>query len=153
MYPVPNNKIVTIKEALEGVTAKTFANIKYPIELMKQIPQGKNITSASKELVDKYFPKLLSKKFMKDIMRRDSWDKPTCTVIKMFIPFAMEPKIHPAEHRYYSIEELCALCSFPTDWKFANLNYVQRHARLGNAVMPNFMKAIAETIKKEILKT
>ena len=42
------------------------------------------------------------------------------------------------------------LCSFPDEWILIG-NNSQKYERLGNAVMPKFMQAIAETIKKEIL--
>jgi len=49
--------------------------------------------------------------------------------------------------------DLCKqLCSFPVAWKLSG-NRAQQYARLGNAVMPKFMQAIAETIKHEILDT
>jgi DNA (cytosine-5)-methyltransferase 1 len=50
----------------------------------------------------------------------------------------------------YGPKTLLALCSFPTDWQYTK-SYTQLTHRLGNAVMPRFMQAVAETIKKEIL--
>jgi DNA (cytosine-5)-methyltransferase 1 len=49
-----------------------------------------------------------------------------------------------------TVEELLAICSFPKDWKLRG-SYSQKYARLGNAVMPKFMQAIATTIKDQIL--
>ncbi len=51
---------------------------------------------------------------------------------------------------YFNENELKLLCSFPSNW-IMNGSFEQKHARLGNAVMPKFMQAIAETIKNEIL--
>ena len=50
----------------------------------------------------------------------------------------------------FTIEELKILCSFPKDWKLTG-TFENQWARLGNAVMPKFMQAIAKTIKRDIL--
>jgi site-specific DNA-cytosine methylase len=42
------------------------------------------------------------------------------------------------------------LCSFPKNYKLIG-SYITQWARLGNAVMPNMMKAIAENVKINIL--
>lgn len=55
-----------------------------------------------------------------------------------------EKKRRPTE------KEILTLCSFPEDWRMSG-SFAQKWARLGNAVMPKFMQAIAETIKAEIL--
>lgn len=49
-----------------------------------------------------------------------------------------------------TISELKRLCSFPGDFKLTG-SFEKQWARLGNAVMPLQMKAIAETIKNKIL--
>lgn len=54
-------------------------------------------------------------------------------------------------YRYPTVTELKRICSFPDDFKLIG-TFEQQWARLGNAVMPNQMKAIANTIRQEILK-
>ncbi len=49
-----------------------------------------------------------------------------------------------------TIQEIKCLCSFPDDFKLTG-SYQQQWARLGNAVMPKFMQAIAENIRDNIL--
>lgn len=74
-----------------------------------------------------------------------SWfSKPCLTITKTGMGWSVHPK-------QFSIQELCILCSFPFDWKFKG-SYRDAWARLGNAVMPKFMQAIAETIKNDILE-
>lgn len=58
--------------------------------------------------------------------------------------------MHWIEPRSMGIDELKALCSFPVDWQLGS-DLELAWNRLGNAVMPKFMQAIAETIKKDIL--
>jgi len=50
-----------------------------------------------------------------------------------------------------TIKELLKICSFPESWILGS-DYNKAWARLGNAVMPRFMEAIAEHIRKEILE-
>lgn len=76
-------------------------------------------------------------------LAKSSFSKPCLTLTKTGLGW----KVYPQN---FSIEELCVLCSFPSDYKFSG-SYKDAWARLGNAVMPKFMQAIAETIKKEIL--
>lgn len=52
--------------------------------------------------------------------------------------------------RLPTINEALTLCSFPSDWKM-NGTFIKKWARLGNAVMPRFMQAIAEHLKKEMM--
>ena len=58
---------------------------------------------------------------------------------------------HPTEKRKFTIAELKRICAFPDDFVLEG-SYVQQWARCGNAVPPVMMKAIAETVRDEILK-
>ncbi len=57
---------------------------------------------------------------------------------------------HPYEPRRFSILEVKRLCSFPDDFKMIG-NFQQRWARLGNAVPPLMMKAIAAAVRDSVL--
>lgn len=52
--------------------------------------------------------------------------------------------------RKWNMDELKKICSFPDDFKLIG-TFAQQWARLGNAVMPKFMQAIAENLKENIL--
>lgn len=58
--------------------------------------------------------------------------------------------MHWSEVRSMSLNELKVLCSFPETWQLGD-DLELGWNRLGNAVMPKFMQAIAETIRKDIL--
>lgn len=58
---------------------------------------------------------------------------------------------HPFEFRCFTLQELRRLCSFPDDFALHG-TFIQRAERLGRAVPPLMMKAIAETVRDEILK-
>lgn len=59
--------------------------------------------------------------------------------------------IHWSEKRYLTISEIKRLSSFPDNFILIGSVY-NKWARIGNAVMPLQMKAIAKTLKKEILE-
>jgi DNA (cytosine-5)-methyltransferase 1 len=134
VFPKPQGKIVSVKEAISDLkdqvaTRKTTnAFIKKTLPLMRPGEGG-----------NKYHPK--GSYFNS---KRVSWNRPASTILTQ--PFLY----HPFEDRVLSILEVKRLCSFPDDFKLAGTPTLQ-WKQLGNAVMPLQMKAIAETIKKDIL--
>jgi DNA (cytosine-5)-methyltransferase 1 len=50
-----------------------------------------------------------------------------------------------------TIEELLKFCAYPPDWKYTG-SYIQVWNRIGNSIMPPFMKAIGEHIRGHILE-
>jgi len=56
------------------------------------------------------------------------------------------------ERRRFTVEECRRLMSFPADYDLEGLSEAQQWARLGNAVPPLMMRAIAETIRDRILR-
>ena len=74
---------------------------------------------------------------------RSSFSKPCLTITKTGMGWTVQPTP-------FSINEVKKLCSFPESWKMSGPEKEQ-WARLGNAVMPKFMQAIAETIKTALL--
>lgn len=57
---------------------------------------------------------------------------------------------HPYDPRRFTILEVKRLCSFPDDFKMVG-KFEQRWARLGNAVPPLMMRAVAATIRDNVL--
>lgn len=58
--------------------------------------------------------------------------------------------VHPTQKRKFTLEELRILSSFPADFALTG-TYAQRWERIGRSVPPFMAKAIAETIRDEIL--
>lgn len=135
IFPIPSLKTISVRESLKNVVNKTYAkdlteNILNLWDLLKRDETG-----------DKY----------KGKNRYFNWtkinpNKPIRTIAKK----EGGCLLHWREKRFLTIEEAKRLCSFPDDFQFIG-NYRQQWARLGNAVMPNFMKAIALNIKENIL--
>ena len=78
------------------------------------------------------------------------WDKPASTILKVVNSIRGSCVVHPEDNRHLTIEEAKRICSFPDNFQFIG-SFSEQWARVGNAVMPNFMKAIAENIKINIL--
>jgi DNA (cytosine-5)-methyltransferase 1 len=78
-------------------------------------------------------------------------DKPCPTVAKSNGNIGLSGLMHWAQRRRFTVAEFKRFCSFPDDYKFAG-EWSDAVQRLGNAVMPLFMKAIAENIKQNILE-
>ena len=58
--------------------------------------------------------------------------------------------VHPIEKRKFTIAELRRICAFPDDFILCG-SYAQQWERLGRAVPPVMMCAVAETIRDKIL--
>ncbi len=65
-------------------------------------------------------------------------------------PFSSASVVHPTEKRKFSIAELKRICAFPDDFQLTG-TYAQQWERLGRAVPPVMMAAIAKTVQMEIL--
>ncbi len=57
---------------------------------------------------------------------------------------------HPTEKRKFSIAELRRICAFPDDFELSG-SYAQQWERMGRAVPPLMMKAIAEAVRDRVL--
>jgi DNA (cytosine-5)-methyltransferase 1 len=57
---------------------------------------------------------------------------------------------HPAQRRKFSIAELKRLCGFPDDFRLTG-GYTRQWERLGRAVPPPMMRAVAEVLREEVL--
>jgi len=143
-FPKPNGKLITVGEALKNVTPGKIYGSSNCLNLWKHMKNGQNASTLSMEIKKKYGYNSL----MFSLIRLDP-KKPAPTIIK--ISAGAAGHLHWKEPRRLTIPELQRLCSFPDDWKM-NGKEVEKQNRLGNAIMPKLMQAIAENIKKEILK-
>ena len=126
-FPKANNKNIENKEYNKDIKGYFQEKI-YP-----QIKQGKSGING------KYYN-----------TRRLDWNKPSPTICKSVSWAGFSQTIHPDKNRDITIDEMKRLCSFPDNYILIG-NYSEKVNRLGNAVMPNMMKAIAENIRINIL--
>jgi len=73
---------------------------------------------------------------------------PTVTQTGSHVPAASVT--HPTEKRKFSIAELKRICAFPDDFQLTG-SYSQKWERLGRAVPPVMMAAIATTVRDKVL--
>lgn len=59
--------------------------------------------------------------------------------------------VHPTERRKFTIAELRRICGFPDDFILTG-TFSQQWERLGRAVPPPMMRAVAETVRDELLR-
>jgi len=81
------------------------------------------------------------------------WDKltsPCPTVTQRGGDNTVASVTHPTEKRKFTIAELKRICAFPDDFILTG-SYAQQWERLGRAVPPVMMAAIAATVRDEIL--
>lgn len=77
-------------------------------------------------------------------------DRPCPTIVASGGNIGAASVTHPQYPRKFNLKELRLLSSFPADFQLTG-TFLQRYERIGRAVPPLMMKAIAETIHKEIL--
>jgi len=83
------------------------------------------------------------------LVRSDA-DRPVGTVTASGGNIGLASVVHGTERRKFTLGELRRLCSFPDDFVLTG-TYAQRWERLGRAVPPLMMRAIAETIRDRVL--
>jgi DNA (cytosine-5)-methyltransferase 1 len=143
-FPIPHCKQISIREAFQGLHEYTDKELlPWMVEAVKHMHPLDNT-----QHVKRIFAQFQDGKTYGYINTRIlDWDKPCCTICKTETPTV--GLIHPNKHRYLNISELKRVASFPDDFIF--LDRKSAIERIGNAVMPKFMQAIATHIKENIL--
>jgi DNA (cytosine-5)-methyltransferase 1 len=140
-FPKSNREIVTIREAFEGLvnpekelkeSAMSEGKVKDVGYMLKQGESG------NKYLKNKYFG-----------LKRATLDNVCFTILARQGNKASI--MHPLETRQLTISEIKRLMSFPDDY-YVGEKYVLKAERLGRAVAPLMMKAIADHVYKTILE-
>jgi DNA (cytosine-5)-methyltransferase 1 len=83
-------------------------------------------------------------------LSRPDPDKPCLTITMKGGDSSAASVTHPTEKRKFSIAELRRICGFPDDFALTG-TYAQQWERCGRAVPPVMMRAVAATVRDEIL--
>jgi len=83
-------------------------------------------------------------------LKRCSLDKPSYTISQTGGNSSAASVTHPTEKRKFSIAELKRIMAFPDDFQLTG-SYSQQWERLGRAVPPVMMCAIAREIERGVL--
>ena len=135
-FPEPNNCVITVKDVIFKSKKGIYYNLPETTKIYKyllKIKQGE--TGALYHPKGNFFN-----------LRRLCLNKPSYTLPKN----AGRNIIHPIKNRFITDSEAKILSSFPQNFKLTG-SAINRISRVGNAVMPKMMQAIAKTIKNEIL--
>ena len=147
-YPAPNKHIIKIKDVCSGL--KDIMNEIINHIWIDETPKGKNTKTYHLALKARQGQKYAGHQ------KRLMWNKCCPTLCKPssdgmnIMPYLRNSHCHPLYTRTLSIRELARLSSYPDNFKFTK--GLEGANRIGNSVPPNFMKAIAENIRNNILK-
>jgi DNA (cytosine-5)-methyltransferase 1 len=144
-HPKGENIPLTVKEALEYIKNEKW-ELDWTNHIQDSVIYPRIIKMKQGDSYDKYSPN--GSGFT---LQRISFNKPCPTIQKTVNHSASsDGLLHYSENRKLTISEVKRLCSFPDEFKFIG-DFINQWARLGNAVMPLFMRSIANHIKNEIL--
>jgi len=140
-FPEPNRETISIREAFDSLfnIGDIVRPKKEALRICKEMKEGEDGCDAFQRL-----NKTKSRRWFG--MKRLQFNKPSNTIVKSLI----SGLIHPKEDRYLTINELKRVATFPDEYQMIG-TFQEQWARLGNAVMPKFMKALANHIKINFL--
>jgi DNA (cytosine-5)-methyltransferase 1 len=81
----------------------------------------------------------------RDVYGRLWWDRPAVSITARCRTPSCGRFTHPVQHRGLTVREAALLQSFPSNWNFEG-PFDDKYKQIGNAVAPNFARAIAMTI-------
>lgn len=135
--PKPFPRMVTLREALAGVTVTDEERASLSFEGMAIYESWKKLAPGRRP-DEKHFN-----------LRRCSWDMPAFTLISTAGNPGAGSIAHPEEPRKFSIAELKRICSFPDDYVLTG-RHNQQVERMGRAVPPLMMRAIATAVRERL---
>lgn len=152
-YPIPNDKIYNLEDALKGGTLfkddvpKSSGSL-YPeskkkvLDLVPQKGYWRDLPLAiQKEYMQKSFYLGGGKTGM---ARRIGWDEP-CLTLTWSPAQKQTERCHPDETRPFTTREYARIQTFPDNWKFAG-STSQIYKQIGNAVPVNLGKEIGYSV-------
>ena len=83
-------------------------------------------------------------------LKKTDPERPCLTVSQRGGDGGVATVTHPTERRKFTIAELKRICAFPDDFVLTG-SYAQQWERLGRAVPPLMMRAVATTLRTEVL--
>jgi DNA (cytosine-5)-methyltransferase 1 len=162
-HPTPLSYRYTVRDALPWITAVRGGNKVMGGDTLGLAPYQFEVEAETN--IDRFAigeewdrmgkPGTTSEKYRSLV--RPALDKPcstvTCPPNGSFSPSAPSSSasvVHPTEKRKFSIAELRRICAFPDDFILTG-SYAQQWERLGRSVPPIMMRAIASTVRDQIL--
>ena len=138
VFPTPFPYSYSIRDAIPDIATKV-TDVEPEADIAKYCTGREYDKLLPGEQSDRYFN-----------LVRTAANKPCPTILASHGSPGIASIMHPFEKRKFSIRELKRLSSFPEDFVLTG-SYEQKYERIGRAVPPLAMKAIAETIRTRIL--
>ena len=139
-FPAPRKPVFTLRDCID------------PDDVLTHDPEtGRDLTLDRYALGRKW--KLLQegqKAQSPFLLVRSHRDKPVQTIMAEGGNVPAAGVTHPTQCRKFTLHEVRRLSSFPDDFQLSG-TFEQRWERMGRSVPPLMMKAVADTIKTEIL--
>ncbi len=146
-HPKPRRPRYTIREVLKiDHVTKTTCEITHDPETGQDVRLDRYAIAAA---WDKIRPGQSSERYFQLV--RPALDEPVGTITATAGNIGAAGVTHPTQRRKFTLKELRVLSSFPEDFILTG-TYAQRWERIGRSVPPIMARAIAETIRDEILK-
>ncbi len=158
-YPVPYEKIYTLKDALKkgelfSTDVPSSSGQLYPQrkkEVLDMVPQGGYWRDLPLDIQKEYMQKSFYLGGGKTGMaRRIAWDEP-CLTLTCAPAQKQTERCHPEQTRPFQVREYARIQTFPDDWEFVG-SMSQQYKQIGNAVPVNLSyemgKAIIDYLNK-----
>lgn len=139
-FPLPRTPVITMRDAMDVEAVHNF-----------DPETGKDITLHKYALGRKW--RLLEEGTKAEspfLLVRSHRDKPVQTITAECGNVPAAGVTHPTQCRKFTLHEVRRLSSFPDDFQLTG-TFEQRWERMGRSVPPLMMKAVAKTIRTEIL--
>lgn len=149
-FPKPLGHQITLREAFDGLEQDEEQRL-YLLEDIKKFAVYEKLQELPKNPKKRISYNRGTNKASYFNLVRESMYQPCSTVVQMGgASGGVASIMHPLEDRKFTIPELKRIMSVPDDFVLTG-TYAQQYERLGRMVPPLMMKAIAETVRDEIL--
>ncbi|KZX10412.1 DNA cytosine methyltransferase [Methanobrevibacter curvatus] len=148
LYPQPNKKILTIKDALKNVPKSDGTGYSQKREeVLNLVPPGGCWIDLPEDIKKDFMGKsYYSGGGKRGMARRMSWNEP-CLTLTTSPSQKQTERCHPEETRPFTIREYARIQTFPDDWEFMGGKSSQ-YKQIGNAVPVK----LGEFLGKQIIK-
>jgi len=138
--PRPQSREISVRAAWQHLPANTSEEFAYPAWLRQAVKEIKRRETTGNRTKARAFLKYKGTTGGAHNFVRLAWERSSTTICKSFIAQAWLG--HPDDERFINEVELKRLASFPDSYVLLG-DFKQKVARIGNAVPPLFMRAIA----------
>lgn len=149
-YPKPNNKVITLRDALKKVPKSEGA--KYPktrAKIFDLVPPGGSWVDLPLRLQKKYMgDHIYAEGGKRGMARRMSWNEP-CLTLLCSPSQKMTDRIHPVATRPFTVREYARIQTFPDTWKFAG-GMASQYKQIGNAVPVRLARAMGTELRRSL---